>query len=472
MKNKKHFYRILLFSILALSAAAAILLDFVKLPVRSEPMFLYALSLISIFTFLLFLTICFIKQMISFLPNLLVAVGICGHLICASLYSLGALEQSAVYPLECCLIGIGVIGATLSAEGRLGRIPVKLPLTALALVCTLLDLARSFMKEPPAPFVTVINLLCVICLLLTLAAIFVSAKAPSKTEMLTPPALCCVLAFFTVVTPSEYVYIFSPEYTLAFLTIAAITVYGFKEVITVERRNIYLTENMQAEIERQTVELQNIIKERENVMRFISHDMKKPVVTMRKFIAVAREREADIEQIKTIDIIDQKAAVIEKNLAEIAQYSKYTYVAEQSRVYSVRKVLENIYTDLKPDCDANGIMLEAQYIDANAYVKPELLHSVLTNVVINAVEHASCTRIRLWAQKREDSVAIMVSDNGVGIDSETAKLLFKPYEANAESRTSGLGLYICKTHMNSMNGNIEYTSDEKGLTFIITVPKA
>ncbi len=472
MRTKKHFYRIFLFLLLALSVVLALSLNLIKAPVRSEPIFLYALSLAAIFTFLLFLTICFIKQMISFLPNLLVAVGICGHLICACLYSLGILEQSTLYALECCFIGIGVIGAALTAEGKLWRVPVKFILVAFAAICTLLDLVRLFIKVPPQAFVIVTGLLCIICLLATLVSIFISAKTPSKAELLTPSALCCVLAFFTVVAPSEYVYIFSPEYTLAFLTITAITVYGFKEVITVEKRNAYLTENMQAEIERQTKELQNIIKERENVMRFISHDMKKPVITMRKFIAVAREREADIEQVKTIDIIDQKALQIEKNLNEIAQYSRHTYVAEQSEVLSVKNILESIYTDLKPDCDANGIEFEVQYLSASVYAKPELLKSVLTNVVINAIEHASCTKIKICAQKRDDMICILISDNGVGIDSDTAKLLFKPYEANEESRTNGLGLYICKTHMDSMNGNIDYTSDENGLTFTVSVPKA
>ncbi len=472
MKTKKHFYRIFLLILLVVSVILTLLLDLIKAPVRSEPMYLYALSLVSIFTFLLFLTICFIKQMISFVPNLLVAIGICGHLMCASLYAYGLIEQSTIYPLEGCIIGIGVIGATLTAEGKLGRVPIKLPLMAFAALCTLLDLIRSFMTAPPAAFVSTVTVLCVLCLLLTLAAIFASAKTASKTELLTPSALCCILAFFTVLSPSEHVFIFSPEYTLALLTILAITFYGFKEVITLERRNAYLTENMQTEIERQTKELQRILTERENVMRFISHDTRKPLVTMRKFITVAREREADVEQIKTIDIIDQKAAQIERNLNEIAKYAKYTYTAEQSRVIPVRDAIESTYVELKPDCDANGIAFEAQYIDAQIYAKPDLLHSVLTNIVINAIEHASCTRIKIWAQKCEDSVCIMITDNGVGIDDDTAQLLFKPYEANPESRTNGLGLYICKTHMDSMNGNIKYTADENGLTFVISVPKA
>ena len=93
-------------------------------------------------------------------------------------------------------------------------------------------------------------------------------------------------------------------------------------------------------------------------------------------------------------------------------------------------------------------------------------------MVINAIEHASCLHIKISAKSVDDSVSILIKDDGIGIDEETAKLLFKPYEANTESRTNGLGLYICKTHMTSMNGNIEYESDDSGLTFIVTVPRA
>lgn len=472
MRIKDHKYKFYLFGVLAFSVVLSLLFNLIESPVRNEPLFLYALALISIFTFFLFLTICFIKHMISFLPNLLVAIGICGHLICASIYSLGFLEQSVMYSLEGCLIGIGVIGATLSINFKIKGFSISIPLTVFAVICTVLDLIRTFMLVPPILFVQIINVLCVVSLVLIIAAIFLSVQNASKTEMITPSLLCCLMAFFTVVSPYEHVYVFSFEYTLAVLTIAAITVYGFKEVIILEKKSIHFTEMMQAEIDRQTKELQEILKERETVMRFVSHDMKKPVITMRKFINVARERESDIEQIKTIDIIDQKAALIEKDLNDIAQYSRRIYVAEQSDVYSIRKIIEDLYKDLKPDCDANGISFEAEYIDEDVYVKPKLLNSVLTNVVINAIEHASCLHIKISAKSVDDSVAILIKDDGIGIDEETAKLLFKPYEADTESRTNGLGLYICKTHMTSMNGNIEYESDDSGLTFIVTVPRA
>lgn len=472
MKSKKRLYRACLTAVLLLSFLLALLLDKIELSARAAPMYLYTLTLVSMFTFLLFLVICFIKQIVSFVPNLLVAVGLCGYLLCASLHAFGILDSELTYSLCGCLIGIGVMGAALTCTSRLGTLPLKIPLVSLAALCTLLDLICSIMHTPPLALSVVISVLCCISVALTLISIFLSATTQSNAELLTPPALCCLLGLFTVLLPSDYVFLFTPEYTLSCLIILGITYYGFKEIITMERRNVYLTENMQAEIERQTKEMQSIIDERENVMRFISHDMRKPVTTMRKFLAVARERESDVEQVKTIDIIDQKAVQIEKSLNEISRYAKNTYVAEQSEVLSVKKIMQGIYTDLKPDCDANGIVLEAEYINAEIYAKPTILSSVLTNIVINAIEHASCTHIKMYAQKRGDTVCVMISDNGKGIDETVAQKMFEPYSGESDERNSGLGLYICKTHMRTMNGSIEYTADEGGATFTVILPKA
>lgn len=473
MKAKKIIYRAILASILVFSTLIAIIFNNIGLPIKNQPIYLYTLCLASVFTFLLFLVICSIKKMISFMPYLLIAIGLCGYLTVYTAFSYSIISYNLAYSLGGGLIGIGVIGAALTISLKIGRLPVKIPLIAYASVCTLLDLVYSFLGVSSNFLKAFIAINCIICIALIITAVFICAKDAHIAELLTPTMLCCVLALFSVIHPTEYVNIRPSEYILSLLLILCILIYGIKEVIIIERRNIYLTENMQLEISRQTEEMQKIIKERESMMRFISHDMRKPVVTMRKFISVARDREQDIEQIKTIDIIDQKAVQIEKNLDEISKYAKHTYYAEQSKTLSVKKIMQEVYNDLNPDCAANGIIFDVNYINAHVYAKPTILKSVLTNIIMNAIEHASCTSISMNAQKSSDTVAIIISDNGKGMDVDADKHIFKPYADQAdEDRTHGLGLYICKTHIENMNGSIEYSSSDKGLTFTIRLPKA
>ena len=77
---------------------------------------------------------------------------------------------------------------------------------------------------------------------------------------------------------------------------------------------------------------------------------------------------------------------------------------------------------------------------------PDHLHQVLTNLCRNALQHGSSagahiliTAVRLSG----DRVLLEVSDNGKGIDAETAASLFQPFFTTSSTGT-GLGLYLCR----------------------------
>lgn len=46
--------------------------------------------------------------------------------------------------------------------------------------------------------------------------------------------------------------------------------------LRLEKRNRYLTENLQSEVAIQTRELKAVIEERDDLLRYVSHDMKSP----------------------------------------------------------------------------------------------------------------------------------------------------------------------------------------------------
>lgn len=70
--------------------------------------------------------------------------------------------------------------------------------------------------------------------------------------------------------------------------------------LRLEKRNRYLTENLQSEVAIQTRELKAVIEERDDLLRYVSHDMKKPAVSIGRYIAVLQEREKDEELKKAV----------------------------------------------------------------------------------------------------------------------------------------------------------------------------
>ncbi|MGZ4894258.1 MAG: ATP-binding protein, partial [Halobacteriota archaeon] len=71
----------------------------------------------------------------------------------------------------------------------------------------------------------------------------------------------------------------------------------------------------------------------------------------------------------------------------------------------------------------------------------------------------------------DDSIAISVSDTGVGIPADMRDKIFSPL-TTGKAKGTGLGLAVVKRIVEAHNGTISFESTEgKGTTFIVTLPQ-
>ena len=89
-------------------------------------------------------------------------------------------------------------------------------------------------------------------------------------------------------------------YVIVIVTTFAVSL---KVFVSMEKRNRYLTKNLQAEVCMQTTEFQTVISERDKLLRFLSHDLKKTLMSSSHFLDVLIAREQDSEQIKSLNIV-------------------------------------------------------------------------------------------------------------------------------------------------------------------------
>ncbi|MDZ7663347.1 sensor histidine kinase [Thiohalophilus sp.] len=101
------------------------------------------------------------------------------------------------------------------------------------------------------------------------------------------------------------------------------------------------------------------------------------------------------------------------------------------------------------------------------------LEQILFNLFNNAAQ-AGATALQLTLQCSEDEGVLLVQDNGSGIDNAHRKKIFEPFFTTKEAGTgTGLGLYLCRTLLQSMNGHIELVEDAAGQTlFRLQLPAA
>jgi len=108
---------------------------------------------------------------------------------------------------------------------------------------------------------------------------------------------------------------------------------------------------------------------------------------------------------------------------------------------------------------------------------PAYFESVLFNLVSNALRYHDPEKepwVKVWLSEDEENKVLHVSDNGLGIDlDEHGEQLFKfkrSFHNHPES--SGIGLYLVRSQIESLGGEIRVNSVVgKGTTFSVTVPK-
>ena len=106
----------------------------------------------------------------------------------------------------------------------------------------------------------------------------------------------------------------------------------------------------------------------------------------------------------------------------------------------------------------------------------DMLKTVIENLLSNALRFSDpSSKVTVGWAKCDDSVfsaEIVVRDEGIGIAPEYFELLFdRFFKVDSFTPGCGLGLYICKTFVVSMGGQISVVSKVgKGSVFKIKLP--
>ena len=137
----------------------------------------------------------------------------------------------------------------------------------------------------------------------------------------------------------------------------------------------------------------------------------------------------------------------------------------------MRKVLSSLHSEIqkKKITVTNTLTASLSIRGIQAYV-----YSVFYNVMSNSVKYSDekkLSHINISYLQTSDTVQIIFSDNGIGFDAESQReKIFKPFSRlNSKGEGKGLGLYLVKIEMDSMNGTVGIQSQvDAGTTVTLT----
>ncbi len=149
-------------------------------------------------------------------------------------------------------------------------------------------------------------------------------------------------------------------------------------------------------------------------------------------------------------------------------------VHRSNEMVDLQKELDLIVASI-PECKTGEVEIEAHLSDASSlFTTKSFLQSILFNLISNSVKFRSKKReprITIHSRKENGNIVLTLADNGIGFDynaiGDRVFMLYKRFHTGSEGR--GLGLYIVKTQVELVGGQIAVESEEGlGTTFTIT----
>ncbi len=241
-------------------------------------------------------------------------------------------------------------------------------------------------------------------------------------------------------------------------------------------------EAMRAEQDRLAAEklvLEAVDEQRAALLRSVSHDLRTPLAAIRAVASDLRDGAAydDTTRLDLLDLVVDEADRLDRLVHNLLSMSRIEAGSLQPEVQAIPieelladtvRRLARLLRDVKVSLAIGfGIpLVEADYT---------MVDQVVTNFLENAARHAPAgSRIVVSAHAAGDVVEVSVADQGPGIDPAEAERLFRPFESGAGSRSSGLGLAICRALVDAHGGTISVEpangSDVSGSRFVFTLP--
>lgn len=244
------------------------------------------------------------------------------------------------------------------------------------------------------------------------------------------------------------------------------------------KENITAQKNLQAVQFKLTADLRKRNHDLEKFSFILSHNIRGPlsnILGLRD--ALKREHSSGIEP-SLLQAISDSADSMDQVIREVSQVISSNQVSMEEKVdIKFEKLLESVKENLHQFIVEKKAVIESDFSKAPTFNSIEsYFNSILTHLITNALKFSKkgiAPRIQIFTESKDDKTYLYVKDFGIGIDlNRYGKVVFdlyKRFNLNVEGR--GIGLYLVKSQVNFLGGDIEIKSELGMWTeFIICLP--
>lgn len=218
----------------------------------------------------------------------------------------------------------------------------------------------------------------------------------------------------------------------------------------------------------------------------VSHEMRTPLTSMKGFIdtiLTAGDQLDSSQKERFLKIVKQqieRLARLVENLLTVSRLENKK-IKEVYKSVDIKALAIVVVDEIKSKHNTHKFDIVAKKDLSEILVDYDKAHQILTNIIDNAAKYSFPeSKIEILLKNSADNlfVEIAIKDLGVGIPEQYLGKIFTKFlridnPLTREVQGTGLGLYITKTLVESMGGEISVTSKENdGSTFTVKFPVA
>jgi signal transduction histidine kinase len=225
---------------------------------------------------------------------------------------------------------------------------------------------------------------------------------------------------------------------------------------------------------------------RRELVTHVSHDLRTPLTSLQGYLETLSLKEGDLspaEQEEYLRVALSHCRRLSTLVSELFELSMLDSpdAAIRHEPFSVGDLVQDILQKFRLAAEEKTILLAMRIGEGIPFAFGDiaLVERVLENLVGNALRHTPKNgEISIEAERRDNGLAIRVSDTGCGIPPERLSRLFDPIpgkvcEPGKNGEGAGLGLAIARRILELHGSDLKVQSVvEAGSTFEFTLPEA
>ncbi len=213
---------------------------------------------------------------------------------------------------------------------------------------------------------------------------------------------------------------------------------------------------------------------RANLLRAVSHDLRTPLTTIYGSCSAIMENYDSLnkeQQLKLLGEMQQDSEWLIRMVENLLSVTRIGggNVQITMRPTVLEELIDAVLVKFHKRCPNQPVEVEIPEDFISIPMDAMLIEQVLTNILENAVDHATgMTRLTLTVTTSEKYAVFCISDDGCGISADRMDKLFTGYldreqvPADGSRSNMGIGLSVCAAIIKAHNSEIHVKNNKPG----------